>query len=126
MTIASALAKSARLLILDEPTAALTEAESEKLFAHLRLIKSQGVGCLYISHRLDEIQKIADRVVVMRNGRVVARLSSARGNRRRDRPRNDRARPRARHEAKRQARRAGAVYREIDDLRSASRHEAQG
>jgi ABC-type sugar transport system ATPase subunit len=80
VTIASALAKSARLLILDEPTAALTEAESEKLFAHLRLIKSEGVGCLYISHRLDEIQTIADRVVVMRNGRVVARLDSAKGN----------------------------------------------
>jgi ABC-type sugar transport system ATPase subunit len=81
VTIAAALAKAARLLILDEPTAALTEAEAEVMFAHLASIRAQGVGCLYISHRLDEIEKVADRVVVMRNGQVVERLSSARGNR---------------------------------------------
>jgi ABC-type sugar transport system ATPase subunit len=78
-TIAAALAKAARLLILDEPTAALPEAEV--MFAHLASIRAQGVGCLYISHRLDEIEKVAHRVVVMRNGQVVERLSSARGNR---------------------------------------------
>ena len=79
VTIAAALAKAARLLILDEPTAALTEAEAEVMFAHLASIRAQGVGCLYISHRLDEIEKVADRVVVMRNGQVVERLSSPKG-----------------------------------------------
>jgi ABC-type sugar transport system ATPase subunit len=79
VTIAAALAKAARLLILDEPTAALTEAEAEVMFAHLASIRAHGVGCLYISHRLDEIEKVADRVVVMRNGQVVERLSSPRG-----------------------------------------------
>ena len=81
VTIASALSKSARLIILDEPTAALTEQEAHHLFAHIRRVHDQGVGCLYISHRLDEIEHIADRVVVMRNGRVVARFDTARGNR---------------------------------------------
>ncbi len=81
VTIASALSKSARLIILDEPTAALTEQEAEHLFAHIRRVRDQGVGCLYISHRLDEIEHIADRVVVMRNSSVVARFDTARGNR---------------------------------------------
>jgi ABC-type sugar transport system ATPase subunit len=80
VTIASALAKSARLIILDEPTAALTDAEVKQLFAHVRRVQSEGVGCLYISHRLDEIEQIADRVVVMRNGQVVAEFDSAKGN----------------------------------------------
>ncbi|MBZ9937200.1 sugar ABC transporter ATP-binding protein [Mesorhizobium sp. BR1-1-16] len=81
VTIAAALAKSARLMILDEPTAALTDQEAEQLFVHVRRIKAEGVGCLYISHRLDEIERIADRVVVMRNGSVVERLDTAQGNR---------------------------------------------
>ncbi len=79
VTIASALAKSARLVILDEPTAALTESEAKRLYAHIRRVSSEGVGCLYISHRLDEIEQIADRVVVMRNGRVVARFDDGKG-----------------------------------------------
>lgn len=79
VTIASALAKSARLIILDEPTAALTESEAKRLYSHIRRVCAQGVACLYISHRLDEIERIADRVVVMRNGRVVARLDQAKG-----------------------------------------------
>jgi ABC-type sugar transport system ATPase subunit/ABC-type xylose transport system permease subunit len=79
VTIASALAKSAKLIILDEPTAALTDAEAQQLFAHVGKVKDQGVGCLYISHRLDELEQIADRVVVMRNTRVVARFDAAKG-----------------------------------------------
>jgi ABC-type sugar transport system ATPase subunit/ABC-type xylose transport system permease subunit len=79
VTIASALAKSARLIILDEPTAALTDSEAEQLFAHVRKVKSEGVGCLYISHRLDELEQIADRVIVMRNARVVAQFGTAKG-----------------------------------------------
>ena len=53
VTIASALTKSARLIILDEPTAALTEQEAQHLFDHIRRVRDQGVACLYISHRLD-------------------------------------------------------------------------
>jgi D-xylose transport system ATP-binding protein len=79
VTIASALAKSAKLIILDEPTAALTESEAKRLYAHLRRICAEGVACLYISHRLDEIERIADRVVVMRNGGVVARFDEGKG-----------------------------------------------
>ena len=81
VTIAAALSKSARVIILDEPTAALTEEEAKRLFAHVRHVHDEGVSCLYITHRLDEIEEIADRVVVMRNGRVVSRLDSARGRR---------------------------------------------
>jgi ABC-type sugar transport system ATPase subunit len=72
MTIAGALAKDARLLILDEPTASLSDPEVRTLFAHLRALKARGLALLYISHRLDEIEEIADRVAVMRNGKLVA------------------------------------------------------
>jgi ABC-type sugar transport system ATPase subunit len=81
VTIAAALSKSARIIILDEPTAALTDDEATRLFAHVRRVHDEGVSCLYISHRLDEIEQIADRVVVMRNGRVVDHLDSAQGRR---------------------------------------------
>lgn len=70
--IASALAHDCRLLILDEPTAALTDPEIERLFGHIRGLREAGVGVLYISHRMDEIRRIADRVTVLRDGRRVA------------------------------------------------------
>ena len=79
VTIASALSKSAKLIILDEPTAALTESEANRLYAHIRNVCAEGVGCLYISHRIDEIELIADRVVVMRNGGIAARFDKASG-----------------------------------------------
>jgi ABC-type sugar transport system ATPase subunit len=80
ITIAAALARSAtRILILDEPTAPLTASEAEHLFAKMRQIVAQGVGCIYITHRLDEIDQVADRVVVMRNGWVVAHHLRATG-----------------------------------------------
>lgn len=69
--IATALDRDCRLLILDEPTAALSAAESESLFGWLDKLRSQGVGIIYISHRLDEVARIADRVTVLRDGRVV-------------------------------------------------------
>src|SRR5438128_2079416 len=72
IVLAAALHRSARLLILDEPTAALTELESEALLKQLNVIRDQGVGIIYITHRLDEIGKIADRVLVLRNGAAVA------------------------------------------------------
>ena len=70
--IAKALALDARLLILDEPTAALGGAETELLFQQVENLKADGVGIIYISHRLEEIRQIADRIVVMRDGEKVA------------------------------------------------------
>jgi ribose transport system ATP-binding protein len=70
--IAGALSQNCRLLILDEPTAALTDPEIEQLFGHIRRLRSEGVGTIYISHRMDEIRRIADRITVMRDGRSVA------------------------------------------------------
>jgi len=80
VTIASALSKSAtRILILDEPTASLTQGEAVHLFERMKQIRAQKVGCIYITHRLDEIAQVADRIVVMRNGRVVEHFESAKG-----------------------------------------------
>ncbi|KAA6174060.1 sugar ABC transporter ATP-binding protein [Pseudomonas marginalis] len=66
--IAKALSLNAQVLILDEPTSSLTETETVHLFRIINELKSQGVGMLYISHRLDEMQHIVDRVTVMRDG----------------------------------------------------------
>jgi ribose transport system ATP-binding protein len=70
--IAAGLCRRCRVLILDEPTAALTAPEIERLFAQLRTLTASGVGILYISHRLEEIQQIAQRITVLRDGQVVA------------------------------------------------------
>jgi ABC-type sugar transport system ATPase subunit len=72
--IARAVATKAEILIFDEPTAALTDREADKLFAFLRSFKAQGGAAFYISHRLDEILAIADTISVMRDGRLVATL----------------------------------------------------
>jgi D-xylose transport system ATP-binding protein len=69
--IAKALSKEVRILVLDEPTAALTEHDAEKLLDLLRQLRSQGVASIYISHRLEEVQKIADRVTVLRDGKSI-------------------------------------------------------
>lgn len=69
--IAGALAQNCRVLILDEPTAALTDPEIDRLFANIRRLQTQGVGIIYISHRMDEIRRIASRVTVLRDGRRV-------------------------------------------------------
>ncbi len=74
--IAGALAQNCRLLILDEPTAALTDPEIERLFENLRNLQTSGVGIIYISHRMDEIQVIADRITVLRDGRRIATHSA--------------------------------------------------
>lgn len=66
--IARALARAPRLLILDEPTAALAAAEVAKLFAAIRRLTAQGIGVIFISHRLAEIEEICDDILVMRNG----------------------------------------------------------
>lgn len=70
--LAKALAVQAKVLILDEPTASLTEQETRDLFAIVRELTAEGIAVLYISHRLDEIFEIGDRVTVMRDGEVVA------------------------------------------------------
>ena len=75
--IAKALTLNARLLILDEPTAALGGDETTKLFEQIAQLKADGVGIIYISHRLEEIKRIADRIVVMRDGEKVQEFASA-------------------------------------------------
>jgi ribose transport system ATP-binding protein len=72
LEIARALVRQARLLILDEPSAVLSGDELERLFVVLRRLTAQGVSIIYISHRLDEIEEIADQVTVMRDGAVVS------------------------------------------------------
>ncbi|CBG89586.1 sugar ABC transporter ATP-binding protein [Citrobacter rodentium] len=69
--IAKAISVNARVLIMDEPTAALTETEIESLFRVTRLLKAQGTGIVYISHRLEELALIADRATVMRDGQYI-------------------------------------------------------
>lgn len=75
--ILKALARRARIIILDEPTAALTEAESEALFRVLKQLTDEGVGVIYISHRMDEVFRFSDRVDVLRNGALVASAPTA-------------------------------------------------
>ena len=66
--IAKALSQNARIIVMDEPTAALTPREVEGLLRVVRELRSQGIGIIYISHRLDEIDAIADRVTILRDG----------------------------------------------------------
>lgn len=72
--IAKALSKDVRLLILDEPTAALNDSDSEHLLGLLRQLNAQGVTCIMISHKLNEISEIADRTTIIRDGRTVETL----------------------------------------------------
>lgn len=69
--IAKALSFKSRVLIMDEPTAALNNAEIDELFHIIRQLKSEGVGIVYISHKMDEIQRIADRITVLRDGAYI-------------------------------------------------------
>ena len=69
--IAKALSFASRVLILDEPTSALTQREAETLFRVIAKLKAQGVGMVYITHRLDELARIADDVTIFRDGRLV-------------------------------------------------------
>jgi len=69
--IAAGLSRRCRVLALDEPTASLTDSEVELLFAQIRRLKAEGVGIIYISHRIEEVLRIADRVTVLRDGKVV-------------------------------------------------------
>ena len=80
--IAKALARQARLLIMDEPTATLTPGETERLFGLIGQLHGQGVTMIYISHKLDEVERITQEVVVMRDGRFVAREETPKVSRR--------------------------------------------
>lgn len=75
--IAKALARKARVLIMDEPTATLTPGETERLFQLMAQLKADGTTVVFISHKLDEVKRITDEVVVMRDGRFVARDATA-------------------------------------------------
>jgi ribose transport system ATP-binding protein len=72
VTIAKAISLDARVLIMDEPTSALTTSEVERLFVVIRELRRSGVGIVYISHRMEEIAQVADRATVLRNGQNVA------------------------------------------------------
>ena len=74
--IAKALSLNCKVLIFDEPTAALTEAEAERLFAIIRGLKARGIGIIYISHRMAEIFSISDRITVLRDGVFVDTLDT--------------------------------------------------
>ncbi len=69
--IVKAISSNVRILVLDEPTAALTERETERLFSIIADLKKQGVGMIFISHRFDEVYRLADRITVMRDGKYV-------------------------------------------------------
>ncbi len=75
--IARILAQEPRILLLDEPTSALSDTEVNRLFDIIRRLQERGVGIIYISHRLDEVPRIGTRVTVMRDGRVVGTLPVA-------------------------------------------------
>ena len=75
--IAKAISRDCKLLVLDEPTAALTQPEVEELFKIMRELQEKGIGMIYISHRMDEINRISDRVTVMRDGEYVDTVNTA-------------------------------------------------
>lgn len=75
--IAKAISQDAEVIVFDEPTAALTESEIEELFKIIKDLQSKGIGIIYISHRMDEIKLITDRVTVMRDGEYVGTLVTA-------------------------------------------------
>ena len=72
--ILKALSTSAMIIIMDEPTASLSAAESEKLFETIDSLRKKGTAIVYISHRLEEVYRISDRLTVMRDGVVVGEL----------------------------------------------------
>lgn len=72
--IAKALSQDARVLVMDEPTAALSDRETELLFAMIKRLKAQGVAIIYISHRLSEVFSLGDRITVLRDGRKIASM----------------------------------------------------
>ena len=111
--IARAIVSRVRILVLDEPTASLGRREVESLFAVVRELREEGVGIVYISHRLEEIEAIADRVTVLRDGAVVATVE-ARGT------------PRAELVRMMVGRQMGHAFRKESHVRDAVALEANG
>ena len=74
--IAKALSLNARILIMDEPTSAISEQESQKLFGVIRRLAGEGVGIIYITHRMQEVFAIADRLTVLRDGQLIGTVSA--------------------------------------------------
>ena len=116
--IAKALSQNARILVMDEPTAALSDREIERLFDRVRALKATGVAVIYISHRLQEIAAIGDRVTVLRDGRNVASLAPADGDGGRARASDGRTRRSRRRIASRFCEQPGEVVLAVDDLSS--------
>ena len=77
--IARALYRKPKVLILDEPTSVLTETETENLMQIIRRLKEQGISCIYISHKLDEVFRICDRMVIMRDGQKISEYEKSDG-----------------------------------------------
>ncbi|MEK4384330.1 sugar ABC transporter ATP-binding protein [Solibacillus sp. FSL W7-1464] len=74
--IAKALSYESKILIMDEPTTALTETEIDVLFEIIKALKKEGVGIIYISHRMDELKRITDRITIMRDGKLITTLNT--------------------------------------------------
>ncbi len=77
VVLAGALAEECKVIILDEPTAALTAKETEILFSHLHRLRTEGKGIIYVSHRMEELREIADTVSVLRDGRRIVTMPTA-------------------------------------------------
>jgi ribose transport system ATP-binding protein len=117
--IARALSEDAKVILMDEPTATLTEIEANSLFARTRELKEAGVAILYVSHRLDEVMRLADRITVLRDGHVIACTPAAK---------TDIesiitamvGRTIAEHYPKRETREKGATLLEVEDPRASA------
>ena len=110
LEIIKALSLNSRLVIMDEPTSSLTLTETDRLMQVIADLKAEGVSVIFISHRLNEVEACADRVVVLRDGRVVGHLAQGRDQPRPHDPADDRPRPQSRSTCRpprRPARRAG-------------------
>lgn len=79
VSIARALVRNPRILILDEPTSVLTEGETEKLMTILKGLRSDGISCIYISHKLDEVFALCDRMIILRDGYYISEHTKAQG-----------------------------------------------
>ncbi|MDR0403895.1 MAG: sugar ABC transporter ATP-binding protein, partial [Treponema sp.] len=78
--IAKSLMNQSRIIVMDEPTSSLTGAETEALFGIIDVLKKQGIAVIYISHKLEEIERISDRIVVLRDGKFITELDNSKKN----------------------------------------------